>query len=473
MEGRVRDDRVRRTRQWLVGAGWLVCAVAFTGCAAPSAERTEAAEATQSGEELPDASEQGPDRSERDGEEGDEESKSAEKGETDSADDRDQEREAESVSGSKKNKIERAVDLSEKGKEGRAERILKRFVDDADAGFLAAYNLGVIAEKKGDVKAAANYYTTALDENLDFSPALLNLVRLYIRNGRVRDADEIARKYIEKRPENLDHRAVRLEVGLARGQYREVIREAKKLLRRDERNVEAMLAMAQANYEMERYELSQAVLERARELAPERSEIFYLFGVVATENEERGRAISNFEKALELNPRFAEAHNNLGLLYQEAGDFEAAAEQFRKAIADYPEYKEARLNLGIALKQLEQKKKAEEMFKEVINMDSEYADAYFNLGVLYLDSEMPDMDKIPRLEKSIEYLNEYKRKAAGRLEDDDPANDYIASAREQIKAEKERQEMMRKTQQSAGSDGGGGSGGSSGSGEGTSEGSSE
>jgi hypothetical protein len=66
------------------------------------------------------------------------------------------------------------------------------------------------------------------------------------------------------------------------------------------------------------------------------------------------------------------------------------------------------------------------------------------------------MDKIPRLQKAIEMLNEYKRVSRGQLGEDDPADKYIQAARKQIEAEKQRQKMMRQMQkkQSGGDSGG-------------------
>lgn len=429
-----------RTSQWSA-----VFAVAFVlagaiGCAGAN----KSAKTTDSSDELPDPS--------------DREASSQETTDADQSDGS-----TKPVSGSAKKRIRRAVEISEKGNLDRASNVLSKLLDDSDSGFLAAYNLGAIAEQKGNPGGAAKRYNQALEKNPDFTPALMNLVRLYIRQGRVGDASEIADRYIEQRPENLDHRSAKLEVLLARKQYDTVIQKAKELLRRDERNVGAMIAMAKANYWMERYELSEAILNRAEELDSDRADIYFVFGLIAMENEESSRAISNFEKALEQNPRFAEAHNNLGLLYHDAGDFPGAAEQFQEAIADYPGFREAKLNLGIAYKQLGEFEKAEAQFNEVIEMASESADAYFNLGVLYLDSEIPGMDKIPRLEQSIETLNKYKSVAGGNLSEDDPANNYIEAAREKIKAEKERQEMMRQQQQAAepSSEGEGGGGESS------------
>ena len=348
-------------------------------------------------------------------------------------------------------RIQRAINLAQKGNSKRASNILNRQLEDAETGHLAAYNLGALQEKRGNISEAASHYNTALEKNPDFSPALINLVRLYIRQGRANEAESIAQKYIGKRSENLDHRAAQLELMLHKEQYNAVIRKAKDLLRRDETNVEAMVAMAKANYWMERYELSKAILQRASDLAPKRADIFFLFGLIAMETDNNQRAIANFEKALTLNGRLAEAHNNLGLMYYTAGDYKGAAQQFRAALEDFPDFKQAVLNLGNALKGIGKLKKAEAQFKNAIELDSEYADAYFNLGVLYLDGKMAGMDKIPRLQKSIEYLNEYKRISRGQLDESDPADKYIKSARKKIKAEKQRQKMMRQAQQPASS----------------------
>lgn len=354
-------------------------------------------------------------------------------------------------------KIKRGVQAAAEGNYGDAKDLLGGMTDSDEYGHIAEYNLAVIGEIEGSPGNAVRRYTQALEKNPDFTAALTNLVRLYIRQDRLEDASRIAREYADKKSENLDHRAALLEVKLARGQYEEVVREAKSILRRDERNVEAMVAMAKANYWMERYELTKAILKRASDLAPERADIYFLFGLVAMANDESGRAISNFKKAVEYNGRFAEAYNNLGLLYDEAGDHQGAVEQFKAAIAHYPEFKEAILNLGNAYKGLGELKKAEAKFKQVLEMDSDSANAYFNLGALYLDAKVPGMKKIPRLKKAVEMLNEYKRVSRGQLPDDDPADEYIQAAREKIKAEKERQKMMRESQK--GGSGGGGGGG--------------
>lgn len=326
---------------------------------------------------------------------------------------------------------------------------LQSLADRSGGGFLASFNLGVLYENEGDYQKAARRYSEALKKNAGFSPALLNLVRLYIRLGQPRDADKLARKYSNLRPDNMDHRAVALQVDLHEGKYEEVIRKAKRILRRDETNVEAMVAMAEANIQLDRLELAEAILDRALELRPERAEIFFKYGKIRIRQEKMTDAITLLQRAIKHRKNYPEAHNNLGVLYHEAGDYNAAVGEFRAAIGDYPDYKEAYLNLGNSLKGLKKYKKADKAFGKAIEIDAKYADAWFNRGVLYLDSDIEGIDKIAQLQKAIEYLDKYKQVVGGRLKKDDPATKYIAEARKTIEVEKQRQEMMRQAQMQA------------------------
>ena len=357
--------------------------------------------------------------------------------------------------------IANGVDAANSGNYTVAIRRLERALD-SDQGFLAAYNLGVVAEKQGKLDQAQSHYQSALQKDATFTPALMNLVRLHLRRGDVSKAGSLARRYAENHSQNMSHRAVQLEVMLAKEQYNDVVQQAKSILKRDERNVEAMVALATANYKMGRFELARAVLNRASELSPERPDLYFLFGLIAMENEETSKAIANFKEAIKYAPRFPEAHNNLGLLYDEASDYQAAAEEYQAAIDAYPEFAGAHLNLGNAYKNLSKPKKAEASFQRVLEIKGDHADAYFNLGILYLDASVPGMDKIPRLQKAIEMLNEYKRVSRGQLGEDDPADQYIQAARKQIEAEKQRQKMMRQMQKKqSGGDSSGDSGGDS------------
>lgn len=342
-----------------------------------------------------------------------------------------------------KTKLKQAMEQLGSGNADGAAATLQQIVDNPRGGYLAAYNLGVIRERQGKDADALSFYTKALQLNPDFSPALTNIARIYAREGRLSDAQALVKKYVDARPANLNHRVVRVELLLREGKNRDADTECKEILRTDQRNLGAMLAMAQANYNLERYELAKTILLRARDYAPTMADIPNKLGLIFLKTDKPLVAKEQFKKAIELRPQFPEAHNNLGLIYHRARDYQNAATEFQAAVRDWPRFKEAHLNLGNAYKGLKKYREAEAAFKQATTVDPEYADAYFNLGILYLDSPVPGMDKIDRYQRSIDALNTYKAKARGRLPKDDPADKFIAEAAKKKKDEQTLREMQR------------------------------
>lgn len=347
------------------------------------------------------------------------------------------------------NGIKRAVRAAQKGDKEGAARDLEKLSERSDGGFLASFNLGVVRERMGMYDRAAKAYFLSIQKNPEFTPALENLTRLYLRQNQAADAERIARRFIDARPDNLGHRAVLLQVGLHRGNYEDVIRSATQILRKDERHVGAMYAMAEANFELGRYELAKSIVESTVELQPERAELFYTAGLIELELDNSQGAIVNFRKAIELRPQYPEARNNLGVLYQDARDYASAEQEFKAAIRDYPDFKDAFVNLGNAYKGSTKYKDAELAFKRALGIDPQFADAHFNLGILYMDGEVPGMDTISRYQKAIESLNAYKAAARGKMKSDDPVDKYIGQAKKAIEVERQRQEMMRQNQMGA------------------------
>lgn len=359
---------------------------------------------------------------------------------------RQQQPEPAEVAGHVQARIDAAISRIDEGDHATAIDILSELVEEPEGGYLAAFNLGVLYDRQGDGENAVRRYVQALQLEPDFSPALVNLIRLYIRADQLSEADAVARRMIDARPDNLDHRAAKLEVTIAQGRFEDAVRGARDILRKDERHVEAMFQMARANYRLERYELGRSILTSALKLAPERADLFYLFGVIEWELENTDGAIANFEKAVELQPFFPEARNNLAVLLHEAGDYPGAIAHLQKAVEDFPEFKEAYVNLGNSLKGAAKYGEAEAAFKRAIALDSGFADAHFNLGILYLESDVPGYEEIERYTKAIESFNAYRTAARDRLSDSDPVNAYINEANGAIEQARAREEMLRRQQ---------------------------
>ena len=85
---------------------------------------------------------------------------------------------------------------------------------------------------------------------------------------------------------------------------------------------------------------------RAIELAPNRADAYYNFGVFCFGQERFTEARAAFQRALSLDPNNAEAAHNLGAVVERTGDLAQARALFQKALALKPDHRLAHFHLG-------------------------------------------------------------------------------------------------------------------------------
>jgi tetratricopeptide (TPR) repeat protein len=232
------------------------------------------------------------------------------------------------------------------------------------------------------------------------------------------------------------------------GRYEDAIRQAKIALGRDERYVPAMVVLAKAYYYQRKYELATSIVDMAKSIDGNNAECYNLLGFIALSREDRISATAAFRKATELDGRYGNAWDNLAAQYLYAKNYDGALEAAQKATQLLPTFAKAWLNLGSAYRGKQQYAQAENAYKRAIQLDANYADANFDLGILYLDAkQMPGTDTITKFNTAINYLNRYKQLAGYRLTKDDPADTYIAEARQGIEREQHRLQRMQRMQQ--------------------------
>ena len=343
-------------------------------------------------------------------------------------------------------RIQAAISRAEAGDRATALATLEDLVSEPEGGFLASYNLGVLKDRNGEQEEAIRRYQEALRRQPNFTPALTNLLRLLIRAGELARAEDLANEYLNQRPENLEHRAARLEVWNARGRYEDVIQGARDVLRRDVRHVDAMYQMATAMFRLGRLELSEAVLSRALQLAPRRGDLYFLLAMIALEEGDVDLARGHLVETIELDPRMPEARNHYGVLLLESGNFERAAEQLEAAIDAAPYFVEAWVNLGNVYKAQGEYRLAEDTFLDALDRDGENGDAHFNLGLLYLEAPVPGYEDIPRYRKAIESFQNYRQVVGAREASAGPVASHISEAAAAIEREEARQEQLRRAQ---------------------------
>ncbi len=345
-----------------------------------------------------------------------------------------------------------AVAAAASGDLNRAKNRFRDLLDDPELGGYAAYNLGVIAYREGQVSDAEGYFEQALDKQPDLGLPLVALVRMRLRDGDRSGASRLVQSQLAASDNAPQIRAANLYVMLDEQDYEGVIRLGRELLLDDEENLDVFFTMATAYLRTDRASLAEYIVDQALGRDNSRAEFQVLRAQVRIANDNLTGAQTILEQVLQNDPYHAEAHNNLGLVRLRSRNYDRAEESFDNAIRYAPDYAPAWLNLGNARKGQQNYTGAAEAFNQALEVDRNYADPYFNLAVLYLDAEMPGLDRIERLEQSLAYFDAYQS-AVGAIPSGSSYSAYRAEAQGLLDTERTLQEQSQ--QDPFASDGGG------------------
>ncbi len=273
----------------------------------------------------------------------------------------------------------------------------------------AGVNAGLLRERLGQPDRAVSAYEATVFDFPNFAPAGQNLVRLWLRQGR--PADELERE-LRGRLEQADGVALRVglaEVLLTAGKTVPAEEECKKALKIDEKNIPAMVALANAYAGRRRFELARMVLENARQVDEHDPAIWNRLGFIEMALGNRPQAIENFKTAASLRPDYPEAHANYGAILADADDFAAAVQELELAVKYAPRSAGTWLTLGNAYRGLQEFEKAEAAYRKVLELDAALNDARFNLAVLYLDVARPGLPTLQRLEQGLGWFDQFEK----------------------------------------------------------------
>lgn len=214
------------------------------------------------------------------------------------------------------------------------ETLLRARTDD----FASHYNLGNLAQDRGELDKALARYETAQRLNPSFIPARVNAALCHARRGDDAAAEKALRDALRIEPASAE---ALFNLGLLRAEQGDP-GEAEQCLRAA---LKADPHLAQAAYNLgvmviaERPDEGLALLRKAAEEAPAEPRYAYALGFHLRRLGERDDAIGVLRSLRKLHPAHAEAIALLGVLYEEAGELDDARALYREACgrADLPE----------------------------------------------------------------------------------------------------------------------------------------
>ncbi len=297
----------------------------------------------------------------------------------------------------------------------------KEALDADPKAHVAAYNLGVISEKAGKFAQAKTYYKQSFTAKPDYGPPVAAYVMLEYRTTGSRSS---ALKFIEPRAQKYKD-AYEIQSAYAKllvddDQVTKAMDVAKDVLKKDEKNVEAMVALAKAYYKNGQNEFAKYIITQAEDIDASNPEIYVILANIALASDNKKLAAGHLKKAVELNPKLVEAQNNLAVLLLDGASFEEAAAHL-EAIVPFASYKaEIFLNLGEAYRGMKKWKESIDTFKQAEKLGAPKSMIYFNLALLYFSADtIPGMSKKQAYEKSRSYFIKYRDEVGAKAASDE------------------------------------------------------
>ena len=244
------------------------------------------------------------------------------------------------------------------------------------------------------------------------------------------------------------------EAMIRRGRYQQAINRCRDALRRNEKYVPAMVAMANAYFHLGKLEFAESVCDIALKIRSKTGACFALMGHISLKRKDDTRALKNFEKATQVDPGYPLGWLNYGGMLLRVKNYESAAKALSKAVELMPNRSEAQLNLGSAYRGAGKLAQARVAYMKALKIRPNYSSAYFNLGVLYLDatSVFDGKTRLAQLDQSVAHFQRYKQTAS--FAKHNQVDEYIQQAqrlrrREERKLKREARRKARKAAKAA------------------------
>lgn len=201
-----------------------------------------------------------------------------------------------------------------------------------------------VTQKK--YKEAIVEYRKAIQLDARFGEARYKLAEAYVQ---VDDPQNAFREYVRAAdllPDNTDAQVKAGAVLLLAGRFEDAKVRADTVLKKNPKNVDALILRARAMAELKDLDGAVARMEEAVELGPDQGRVFTNLGMLELARGKRDEAEAAFKKAVEIEPQSAAAHLALANYYWAIGRLADAETSLNRAIELSPNDERANRSLA-------------------------------------------------------------------------------------------------------------------------------
>jgi tetratricopeptide (TPR) repeat protein len=251
--------------------------------------------------------------------------------------------------------------------------------NDAD---LRYYN-GLVAEKLGNIRDAAGFYSGAIDLNKDHIKARASLGHLFVFAGLSDRALEQVNPGLATHPNDVDLLTVHSVALHQKGKEAEALADAQRAVSLDPKNESAVANLAGLEMTAGKMDEAQKLVEDSIKQAPDVIPLYAVLVRIYLDRKNAAGAERTLLTLIHLQPGERVHRVQLAQLYAQTSRVDEAEKTLRKAVADLPEDEDAKRSLVEFLWARRGREVAETQIKQMIAAAPSDAELRFTLASLY------------------------------------------------------------------------------------------
>jgi Tfp pilus assembly protein PilF len=298
-----------------------------------------------------------------------------------------------------------------------AERRFREALAADPKAYQAHYGLAATLERTPSPGSAIQSYENALSLVPDYELAIMGLTQLYIRLGRVADAERFLNSQRTRAPRSAAVLAALGEVKSVQKDSAAAQDFAQQALKIEPDYRPAMVVLARDHYRTRRLDLAlytlKAILDGYGPENPPRdkdnAEARLLRALIYKEQGDRRGAMEELRRVVKLRPDIVEARLNLAAFVLEAGNAAEAAPLLEGALTYDPMNPLLHLNLGDAYRLQGRPKEALKQLDWVTKAAPKMAEPHYNMALVYLFSKIDGLPPEQAINSAISELETYQK----------------------------------------------------------------
>ena len=277
----------------------------------------------------------------------------------------------------------------------KAEACQKRALEIAPNLATALNNLGSIEHDRKNLDGATEYYKKAVAAAPNYIESISNLASILTESEQPDEAIKLLLPLLQSNPKFADAHCNIATAFLVKEDYDKAEFGFKRALALKADYLEANIGLAKVLQEKRDYATALRHAEIAKNINPNKADVYSLIGGICGEYGYPEKAKLNFAKALELDPKLVSAYLGRGHQLMESGDIKGAADDFKHALSLEPDNLGARL----AIAQVNKVKPEDDNMAALITQvskidtlpDAKAVPLHFALGKCFEDTKQYDL----------------------------------------------------------------------------------